>query len=159
MMNKVKKILSSPQVQILCRLLLGGLFIYASLGKIVNPEGFARIVYDYRLFPNFTIYFIAFLIPWLEMISGLFLVSGLMVRTPAILLSVLLFSFIVALSINALRGLDISCGCFSTSGEFRESAIISIVRDLIFLIPAGVIVFFHQSKQRTVRRIVSLLRD
>lgn len=147
-MGEVKKILSSPPVQILCRFLVGGLFIYASLEKIIDPLGFSEILHDYRLFPDFSIYFLAFVIPWLEMICGLLLVSGLMVRTPAVLLSILLVSFVIALSVNAIRGLDISCGCFSTSGDVRESLIVSVLRDLLFLIPAAVVVFFHQPRQR-----------
>ncbi len=159
MMNKINKIFGSPPVQLLCRLILGGLFIYASLGKILHPDEFAKIIYDYLLFPDFTIYFIAIVLPWFEMICGFLLVSGFMVRTTSILLSVLMISFIVALSINAIRGLDISCGCFSTSGESRESLIISIVRNLVFLIPGGIIVFFHQAREKFHKGIFSLLLD
>lgn len=158
-MFNIKKILTSPAVQIPCRLMLGGLFIYASLGKILHPIDFARIVHDYRLFPDFSVYFIAFVIPWLEMICGFFLVSGLMVRTPAILLAIMLVFFITALSINAIRGLDISCGCFSTSGDFKENLVISIFRDLVFLIPAGIIIFFHQGKEKGATGMIKLWRN
>jgi len=133
-------------VQFLCRIILGGLFIYASLDKIVHPQDFARIIYDYRLLPDFAIYGVALFLPWFEMICGLLLVSGFMVRTSSILLGLLLMVFMAALSFNALRGLDISCGCFTVSDAGQGSLVGYVLRDILFLIPALILIFFHKER-------------
>jgi len=147
MKTKILNLLGHYSVQFLCRVILGGLFIYASLDKIAHPHDFARIVYDYNLIPDIAIYWVAGILPWFEMICGLLLISGLMIRTPSILLSLMLLVFIAAMGLNALRGLDITCGCFTTSQDGTESLIVSILWDFLFLIPGLIIIFFH--KERT----------
>jgi uncharacterized membrane protein YphA (DoxX/SURF4 family) len=144
--NRIFALLGHYSVQFLCRIILGGLFIYASLDKIAQPQDFARIIHDYRLLPDFLIYWAALFLPWFEMICGLLLVSGFMVRTPSILLGVLLMVFMAALSFNALRGLDISCGCFTVSDDGQGSLMGYVLRDMLFLIPALILIFFHQEK-------------
>ena len=152
MKTKISNLLGHYSVQFICRVILGGLFIYASLDKIVHPHDFAKIVYDYHLLPDIAIYWVAGILPWFEMICGLMLVSGLMIRTPSILLSLMLLVFIAAMGLNALRGLDISCGCFTTSQEGTESLIISILRDIFFLIPGFIIILFHQERIKTTKK-------
>jgi uncharacterized membrane protein YphA (DoxX/SURF4 family) len=144
--NKLPGILSSTPLQVLCRLALGGLFIYASLDKIAHPREFAGIIANYAILPDFLVTLPALVLPWLELLAGLSLVSGLWVRSSAFLLSLLLLVFIVALGYNALRGVDLSCGCFSTSASDTESATILIFRDLLILIPGLLIVFFNRAE-------------
>jgi hypothetical protein len=42
--------------------------------------------------------------------------------------------FIIALSVNFLRGLDINCGCFSTDPKGKEEGAILLIRDLVLLV-------------------------
>jgi len=148
MNEKLKKFLGSKTIQLLCRLILGGIFIYSSLPKIANPHEFARIIYDYRLIPDYFVYSFALILPWLEMISGLYLISGIFIKTSSIILSSLLVVFLIALSINAIRGLDINCGCFSISTDYSNSSLISfIIRDFLFLIPGFIIIAFNKTEQ------------
>ena len=107
--------LRSPRLHLLVRLALGLVFVYASLDKIANPADFALIVKNYRLLPFDAINLVAVLLPWVELVAGLLLIFGLVTRGSSLLISVLLAVFIVALGINVSRGLDINCGCFSTS--------------------------------------------
>lgn len=144
MKSRISTLLGHYSVQFLCRIILGGLFIYASLDKIAQPHDFARIIYDYRILPDFAIYWVALLLPWFEMICGLLLVSGFMIRTSTVLLSCLLLVFIAALSFNALRGLDISCGCFTVSDAGQGSLLGYVLRDMLFLIPALILILFHK---------------
>lgn len=153
MRTKISNLLGHYSVQFLCRVILGGLFIYASLDKIAHPHDFARIVYDYNLIPDIAIYWIAGILPWFEMICGLLLISGLMIRTPSILLSLMLLVFIAAMGLNAIRGLDITCGCFTTSQNGTNSLIISILWDFLFLIPGFIIIFFHKERIKTKKAL------
>ncbi len=146
MKDKLVRLLSSRAVIFLCRLTLGGLFIYASLDKIAHPAAFAKIIYNYRLFPDFSIYLSAVVVPWLEMISGLFLIAGIFSRASAAMLSTLLVIFTIAITINLARGLDFNCGCFSTTSAARSAPLWLVIRDILMLMPGLVIIFFHKKK-------------
>lgn len=146
MSGKMIRFLGSNAVQMICRLILGGVFIAASIDKIAHPVEFARIIHGYRLVPAVFVYALAVALPWFEMICGLLLVSGLMIRTPAILLTLLLVIFLSALTISAFRGLDISCGCFTTSAHSTGNLIPDIIRDAGFLIPGLLIIFFNPKR-------------
>lgn len=111
----MKSILSNYYVVFLSRCVLGTVFIVASLDKIAIPESFASAVEAYRLLPLFVINFFALIIPWMELICGLFLVSGLFIRASSLLLSSLLMLFILAIIIAILRNLSIDCGCFGSA--------------------------------------------
>jgi uncharacterized membrane protein YphA (DoxX/SURF4 family) len=138
--------LSSTWLQGLCRLVLGGIFIYSSLDKIAHPDEFARIIANYAILPDLLVTLPALVLPWLELFAGLLLVAGIWTRSAAALLSLLLLAFILALGVNAMRGIDVSCGCFSTSAEIKENAWGLILRDLLILIPGLVIVFFGRER-------------
>jgi len=149
MKNKIANILSSLPVQMLCRIVLGGVFIYASIDKILHPHAFAKIIHNYRLVPDILVTFPAIVLPWLEMISGLFLVAGIFRRASALVLSALLSMFAVAITINLVRGITFDCGCFSTVSTASGSDPLGLlVRDILLLIPGLLIIFFYKEKRR-----------
>ncbi len=146
--DRLKNILASPALQFLARLVLGGLFIYASLDKIAQPLQFAKVVESYKILPLSLVTLPALILPWVELFAGISLVSGIAVRSAAMVLSALLVFFIFALGINALRGITtISCGCFSNSIGDSENIYVLIVRDLLILVPGLVIVLFSREKK------------
>jgi uncharacterized membrane protein YphA (DoxX/SURF4 family) len=144
--DKLLSVLFSTPLQSLCRLVFGGIFIYASLDKIAHPREFAVIIANYAVLPDWLVTLPALVLPWLELIAGLLLVVGVWARSSAALLSLLLLVFILALGFNALRGIDLSCGCFSTSASDTENAYVLIFRDLLILLPGLVIVFFGRER-------------
>ncbi len=151
--KKISRFLSTQIVQTLCCFILGGIFIYAGIDKIRNPYDFAQIIYDYQLLPDIFIYFVAVTLPWIEMVTGLFLISGVFTRTSSIILSSLLLAFIVAFTINEIRGFNISCGCFPTEKKsLGDSLILLILRDILMFIPGLVIIFFYKSKKLLYNR-------
>ena len=99
------------------RLILGVVFIYASFDKILHPALFAKIVYNYQILPDGLINSTAVVLPWLEFIMGIFFIIGFWMPGTVVLSNILLLSYLGALLFNVARGLDISCGCFSTSTE------------------------------------------
>ncbi|MBN2399119.1 MAG: DoxX family membrane protein [Candidatus Aminicenantes bacterium] len=146
-LDKYRNILASRPLQTLARLVLGGIFIHASLDKIGHPLEFAKIIGNYRILPEFLVTLPALVLPWVELLCGLLLIAGIWARSAAWLLSSLLLTFILALAVNAWRGIDISCGCFSTSAADTESAYVLIFRDLLILIPGLLIVFFKRENK------------
>jgi uncharacterized membrane protein YphA (DoxX/SURF4 family) len=144
--DSLARFLSAAPLQALCRLALGGIFVYASLDKIAHPGEFARIIANYAILPDFLVTLAALALPWVELVAGLCLVAGLWPRSAALLLSLLLLLFTAALGVNALRGVSMSCGCFSTSAADTEKAYVLVIRDLLILVPGLVIVFFRREK-------------
>jgi putative oxidoreductase len=149
MKEKIAKILSSLPVQVICRLILGGLFIYAGIHKVADPHGFARIVSNYKILPDTLITLLAVVMPWLEITAGFLLVAGVFKRTSALVLSSLLLVFMIAISINLIRGLNFDCGCFSTVVTESGSDPVSLLfRDFLLLVPGLLIIFFQHAKSK-----------
>jgi len=149
MKEKIINILSSLPVQVLSRLLLGGVFIYASIDKILHPHAFAKIIDNYQLVPNILVTLPAIILPWIEMISGLFLVAGIFRRASALVLSGMLLMFSIAITINLIRGITFDCGCFSTVTTASGNDPVGLMlRDILLLIPGLIIIFFHKEKSR-----------
>ncbi|MBC8432906.1 MAG: DoxX family membrane protein [Desulfobacterales bacterium] len=133
---------------LLARLILGGIFIYASFDKILHPAAFAEAVYNYQVLPDGFINLTAIVLPWLELVLGSFLIIGFWLPGTVVMSNLLLMTFTGALLFNMARGLDIGCGCFSTT---TESAINlwTVLRDTSFLIPAAYlfyVTFFPRNK-------------
>jgi uncharacterized membrane protein YphA (DoxX/SURF4 family) len=76
------------------------------------------------------------LLPWVEIICGVCMLSGFLVRGSALILSLLLITFISALIYSLLRGLDISCGCFNLTSEGAAHEGLLIGRDFLLLCTA-----------------------
>lgn len=99
-----------------CRLLVGGVFIWASLDKVAHPAEFATAIHHYRLVPYALLHPAALLLPAVELLAGVALVLGWQRRGAALLCALMLAVFVVAIASALVRGLDISCGCFDTDG-------------------------------------------
>ncbi len=119
-------------------LILGAVFIYASIDKILHPAAFAKAIYNYQILPDTLINLTAVMLPWLELIVGLFLIIGLFREGSVCIATLLMLVFLGAMIFNLARGLDIHCGCFSTSadGESNVPMAWNVIRDGLFLIPA-----------------------
>ena len=122
-----------PSLVLVCRLIVGGVFIYASLDKLQNPGGFAQAIHNYRMVPYSLLHLMAYLLPALEMALGMALVLGVWRRGAALLAGLLTLVFIVAIASALSRGLDISCGCFNTDGGHGVGLSL-LVRDLGLLL-------------------------
>lgn len=142
----MKKYFKGPLV-ILCRLVLGGVFIYASLDKIANPAEFAKAIGNYHVLPFGLENLLALFLPWLELLTGILLIAGIMVDGATILIISMNIVFIFAISQALARGISIECGCFSVSTEGGSNiGVQTILRDFIYLIMAFII-FYRQDKQ------------
>jgi uncharacterized membrane protein YphA (DoxX/SURF4 family) len=129
--------LAHPVVGSLCRLLLGGAFVYASVPKLLRPDDFARLVAGYRVIHPDLSNFAGIVLPWIEAIAGLCLVVGIAPRSSALVLAGLLGMFIGAGFLALVRGLEISCGCFFPLMGGQELGWDLMVRDVILLLVAA----------------------
>ena len=117
--------------RITIRLLLGGILLYASLGKITHAGEFATAVANYRLLPSSLVLLGSLVIPWLEFILGVFLVADRWMRTSAFMAAILFMVFTTAVTQAMVRGIDISCGCFELTGSGRKISSLTLLRNLL----------------------------
>ncbi len=131
-----------PITALICRLVLGILFFYAGVEKIISPREFAFAIYNYQLLPDGAINLPAVVLPWLEVFLAAALVFGIYVRGASLASALLFLIFAAALSINLVRGLDISCGCFGgASGNINW---FYLVRDMSLFAVSIFILFFNR---------------
>ena len=93
-------------------LLVGGLFIYAGVLKVLDPVTFANDIDNYKTVPWMVGVRMAFYLPWLEILCGLALVIRRLYLGGLTILTALISLFIVVSFVARARGIDISCGCF-----------------------------------------------
>ncbi len=118
-----------------CALFVGGFFIYAAYGKIVEPRQFAIDIRNYRILPEVLLHMPALFLPWWEVAAAVMLVVPKTRRAGAILICGLLVVFIVMIGYSAIyMGLDISCGC--TGKDSSNAGWLTIGRNVLLLIAA-----------------------
>jgi len=129
----MNKVFENKYFVVAARIVLGAVFMYASFDKMANPQVFADIINNYRLIPVQLVNPLAIFLPWLELITGLLLITGKWVKSSLLLYSTFLVIFIIGLSQALIRGLDISCGCFSVNPSSTSEVWLRIVEDFILL--------------------------
>jgi len=146
----LNKILNNNILLLIIRLFFGFIFIYAAVTKITDPAGFSQSIYNYKLIPEFSINFLALAFPWIELVTGIFLVFGISVKENSAILSGLLVIFIFAIAISLFRGLNIDCGCFGTV-DGSKVGLIKILENVGLLI-LGLILIKFDSKFLTLSK-------
>lgn len=129
------------------RFILGGVFVYASFDKILHPAAFAEAVYNYQILPDNLVNLTAIVLPCLELVLGIFLIINVWIPGTVVMCNLLLITFIGALLFNMARGLNINCGCFSTTAVESSMNVLTVLRDTFFLTMAVYLlyaIFFHR---------------
>ncbi len=103
-------------IVLICRLILGLVFIYASLDKLTHPAAFAQIIDHYHILPYSVLHLLALILPVVEFVVGGSLILGVGTRGAALLTALMTLVFMAGLTSAIIRNLDISCGCFNTDG-------------------------------------------
>ena len=135
----------SRRLLFLFRLIVGGFFDWAGALKIADPLSFAQSITNYQVFPHALAFLIALMLPWVEVLSGAFLIIGLCRRSSALLISLLLVGFIGLVALALARGIDTSCGCFGSLSRRADFSL--ILTDAVLLVFALSVLFGRPSRQ------------
>jgi len=134
-----------------CRIGLGGLFLFSGLIKVHQPYAFLSNVYNHELVGPKLGVLVAMVLPWAELLVGICLIGGIFV-SGALLVSIAMgamFSFAIASALY--RGLNISCGCFSASST-EQIGYITLIRALVVMLISAVaylsVVFLRPRKEK-----------
>lgn len=129
--------LGRPTVIRICRIAVGIVLIAATLGKIGDRAAFASQIENYDLIPIGYENLLAITLPWVELVSGICLVSGMGARSAAWLAVGMMAAFTAAVGYALSQGLDIQCGCFGTAAGTRIG-LTKLAENLGVLAAAGV---------------------
>jgi len=133
----MKTILRNKWVLLSFRLVLGGIFLAASISKIVDMQGFVDTVVGYDLIPQTLAEIYGWIVPWVELFIGWSLILGVFTRISAVVSILLTISFAIASTYALEKSPDSICGCF---GSFIPlSHTVSLTIDGIMFILALVI--------------------
>jgi len=134
------------------RIILGGVLLVAGAIKVTDPYGSATSVRAYQALPIHIANFLGFVLPFIEVGLGIFLIVGIWVRYISIVSSALMIVFIIAISQAWIRGISLDCGCFGKGGlkDTQElpvwSYTIEIIRDIALATIGGYLFRFPQGK-------------
>jgi uncharacterized membrane protein YphA (DoxX/SURF4 family) len=144
--SRALKLLRHPAVHWLLAFVVGGVFVYASLSKIADPLAFAKIIYHYQVIGPSAFFgfvpanLVAVALPWIELIAGALLITGLWRREAAVVTAIMLAVFVAAVASTMIRGIDIqNCGCFALDDSGRAAGWKLIAGDLALLAAALVV--------------------
>jgi putative oxidoreductase len=129
------------RVAIVLRIFLGLVFCYAAYVKLREPWlYFATSISSYRLLPDWAVLALARTLPWVELMVGVLLAGGLLLKLAAPGASLLLIVFYAAMLRAYAAGAGIDCACFGpgdTIGPLtlaRDGALLCCSLVLTFLV-------------------------
>jgi len=121
------------RLPIFSRVLVGVVFFYAGAVKLFDAVSFSESIMNYHLVTPPVALIAASVLPAIEVLVGLCLIFGVMRRGSIIISCCLCLVFIAALMSLVVRGINIDCGCFSTSGGSLSTPLYGVGKN-IFLI-------------------------
>jgi len=102
---------------IVVRMALGLIFLAAAWDKIVDPAAFAKIIRNYQILPDMFVYGVAMILPWIEVVVGMCLLTGFLSRGASLSASLMMAVFLAAMAFAQYKGISTQCGCFTTKAD------------------------------------------
>ena len=111
---------------VLLRIVIGSIFVFSGLGKLLSPyQNFLYVVQAYQFLPSWGEVLVAQIFSWIELLIGLFVLLGLWTAWSLRGALVLFGIFVVVVGQALIRGLPLeSCGCFGGWVHLKPQTII-----------------------------------
>ncbi len=137
MKGTIQKFFTSEKVLLASRLILGSIFIAASIGKLQHSGEFTTLVASYNILPYSLAVIYGYIVPWLELLIGSLLILGLLTRFVSAVSIPLIISFIIASSHKLLAGAGGGCGCFGDVMPLTLTQSLNLDALITFFTPPG----------------------
>ena len=102
---------------IFARMALGFVFLFAAWDKIVDPLAFAKIIRNYQILPEMFVGGVAQVLPWIEVVVGMCLITGLFSRGAGFSATLMMAVFLAAMAWATHKGISTQCGCFTVKAD------------------------------------------
>lgn len=142
----MKALLENDYVALSARLLLGCVFVVASIDKVADPNAFAVSISYYRLVGEPFTMIIATILPWAELLCGLFLIFGIMTKGSSLLVLLMLVVFTAGVISGIARGLDISCGCFTRDPSVDKIGWMKVLENSGLILLSSLLLFSRSDR-------------
>jgi len=120
------------------------MFIFAGATKVGYIDELIEAINEYNMLPQQLATAYGYVLPYLEIVLGVFLILGLFLRVSAAVSGLVVLSFAIAKVQAIARGLDIStCGCLGSTVYLIPVQTLAI--DFVLLALAAQI-FFHRGE-------------
>jgi uncharacterized membrane protein YphA (DoxX/SURF4 family) len=146
--KRAETVLRHPYLTLFSRIALGGIFVFAGAAKIphIAPTTPGATFYDeimqYQMLPHQLATALAYTLPPIEVIIGLLLIFGILLKTSSALSGLMTLSFFIAKVSALARDLDIGiCGCFGSLVPLLSTQTLPL--DFVMLALA-LQIFFHR---------------
>ena len=138
---------------VIIRIMLGCLLVISGIQKIMGPyQNFLYVVQSYAIFPSVLESVIAYILPWIELIFGVFLLLGFWLKFTLNGLWLIVAGFIFIVTQALIRKLPlVECGCFGSLFSFPLPVILILDSTILFIL-------IQLSKNLDVTRHLSLDR-
>jgi putative oxidoreductase len=121
---------------LIARLAFAVLFLWASFGKIIDPERFAQQVANYQIIGAQASAIVGAILPWAEFVFGACLLFGLWLPAAWIGAIVLFGCFVIAKAYVLARGLSVDCGCGVLDGTITPMSLLVSITLLLSAVAA-----------------------
>ncbi|MBO4351351.1 MAG: DoxX family membrane protein [Proteobacteria bacterium] len=147
--SKLDRFMQHPAhsiIALLVRFYLAWVFISACLHKLADPTSFAIDIATYQMLPLVFINPLAIILPYVELGTGIMLITGTKARAAALMVCGMMIMFMIALSYALMHDLSISCGCFASNAAAASDPIswLTMLRDSAWLILGIYVVIFDK---------------
>jgi uncharacterized membrane protein YphA (DoxX/SURF4 family) len=123
--------MSKRGISLSLRTILAFAFLYAAYTKLRQPWlVFAMSIDAYGVLPEMGVLAVARTLPWLELVLGLLLLTGLGLRVVSAITTALLGIFFGLMLMSYGKGMGIDCGCFGVGEPLTWK---TLIRDGLML--------------------------
>lgn len=142
----MKNILSNKRVVLGLRAVIGGIFIYAGILKLVTPAAFADSIASFQILPIAFINLLALSLPPVEIMAGVMMISGWRYQSATLCILLLTITFAFALMQALIRGLEVDCGCFGGGEPSTLKTWLSLGRDVLLMF-GSILIYMASAKK------------
>jgi uncharacterized membrane protein YphA (DoxX/SURF4 family) len=123
--NRFIRFAGNRYLVFILRLILGGIFLVSSLGKMVDIERYSvDAVYTFGILPMALARPFGLVMPFIELAVALGLLFGVLTRLSALGSGLMSLAFFIAKAVVLSEGREIDCGCFGAVVETLASVTI-----------------------------------